>query len=455
MKTKRRPVSVDHVSVRRGDCLAVLKTLADSSVDSVVTDPPAGIAFMGKTWDRDRGGRAPWVAWMTEVAAECLRVLKPGGHALVWSLPRTSHWTATAWEDAGFKIRDRISHIFGSGFPKSLDVGKAIDKLKGAKRKRIRDIRSGVVSATYAQDAWSKANKGTVLDSRPLTPAAAAWSGFGTALKPAVEDWWLLRKPLSEKSVAANVLRWGTGGLNIDACRVPGPNPSIDRRESAAKNGKVAPDMHSANRVKRGLPPFQRDLEQYVNGHAGERLGRFPAHLIHDGSEEVLEVFPVTTSGGGNGARSECPNVCMSGKNYARVTTDGQPPSNGSAARFFYCAKATRRDREEGCDGMPESIYNTSVQRAGQTLGEENANGRGSHTRPYARNHHPTVKSTPLMRYLCRLVTPPGGLVLDPFCGSGSTGKAAVLEGFRFLGIEEDPEYCRIARRRIAYAAKT
>lgn len=205
------PVIIGSATLHQGDCLDVLRGMADCSVDAVVTDPPAGISFMGKAWDHHKGGRSAWIAWMTEIAAEVNRVLKPGGHALVWAIPRTSHWTATAWEDAGFEVRDRVAHVTGSGFPKSLNVGAAIDKMLGAKRERIRGVRSGVVNAAYAQDAWSKEFKDSVLSSEPITEEARQYTGYGTALKPAVEDWWLLRKPL-DGAVAGNVLKWGVGG---------------------------------------------------------------------------------------------------------------------------------------------------------------------------------------------------------------------------------------------------
>jgi site-specific DNA-methyltransferase (adenine-specific) len=189
-----------------GDCLEVLRGLEPGSIDAVVTDPPAGIGFMGQDWDHDKGGRAAWIAWMTDVARECLRVLKPGGHALVWALPRTSHWTATAWEDAGFEVRDRVAHVFGSGFPKSLDVSKAIDAAAGAEREVVGvsdHIHSRGANTAYpkcpgetAAAAEQTAERGNCITA-PATPAARQWAGWGTALKPAVEDWWLLREPLA------------------------------------------------------------------------------------------------------------------------------------------------------------------------------------------------------------------------------------------------------------------
>ena len=232
--------------LHHGDCLDVLKTLADCSVDAIVTDPPAGIAFMGKEWDRDKGGKADWIQWMQSVADQCLRVIKPGGHALVWAIPRTSHWTGTAWEDAGWQPRDKIYHVFGSGFPKSLDVSKAIDKAAGAEREVV-----GVSSVTGARrsQTMNDGHKGTqrtyqndepVINNltAPATEAAKQWEGWGTALKPAAEEWWLFRKPLIG-TVAANVLEHGTGGLNIDGCRV-GRNQ--DDQSGWSQSGSKASD---------------------------------------------------------------------------------------------------------------------------------------------------------------------------------------------------------------------
>jgi site-specific DNA-methyltransferase (adenine-specific) len=213
--------------VIHGDCLEVMKQMPDGCVDAVVTDPPAGISFMGKDWDHHKGGRNQWIAWMITIASECLRVVKPGGHAFVWSLPRTSHWTATAWEDAGFDLKDRVAHVFATGFPKSLSVGKAIDKAAGTERQVVgkrtdraakprRDIRGGNLVGGH-KPAIDLSDI-----TAPATEAAKDWEGWGTAVKPAVQDWWLLRKPLSEKNVAENVLKHGTGALNIDECRIPG-----------------------------------------------------------------------------------------------------------------------------------------------------------------------------------------------------------------------------------------
>ena len=382
-----------------GDCLEVVRGMADNSIDAVVTDPPAGIAFMGKEWDHHKGGRVQWVEWMTAVMEECRRVLKPGGHALVWALPRTSHWTATAVEDAGFEIRDKVYHLFGSGFPKSLDIGKAIDRAAGMEREFI-----GTWSGTYPDNPQSGGpqtaktsifgSNGDRLSTRtitaPATDAARQWGGWGTALKPAVEEWILARKPI-QGTVAANVQEWGTGGLNVDGCRVGTNGGGVMR--------------HAAE---------------------GGTSGRFPANLIHDGSPEVLEGFPVSVA---RPVRAE--NIGKSGDGTKRglfgnssIVQSGYYDSETSAARFFYCAKASRADREEGLDGFEAKEKKTIQLPAAEFVDYDGQahNTNGDHRYLPRANHHPTVKSTALMRYLSRLITPPGGVILDPFAVIGSAG---------------------------------
>ncbi len=376
------------------DCLKALRTMPDAAFDSLVTDPPAGIAFMGKEWDKDKGGRDGWVAWMTEVMTECLRVLKPGVHGLVWALPRTSHWTMTALENAGFEVRDVVTHLFGTGFPKSLDVSKAIDKAAGAERPVIG--RKTGRAATPTRDIRG----GGLIDDRPntldcsaitapATPDAQQWQGFGTALKPACEFWILVRKPCSEKTVAANVLKHGTGGLNIDGCRI-------------GAGGQLKWSQPRDMGYHRGS-----DEDGSVKTENGQ--GRFPANLVldEDAAQALDEQSGVTKSGGtGGGGKT------FHGVEYNRPKESKILPNEGGASRFFYVAKASKSDRGEG-------------------------------------NTHPTVKSTALMRYLIKLVTPPSGTVLDPFAGSGSTGVAALQEGFGFMGIEQDISYVEIARQRM------
>ena len=339
------------IDLRHGDCLDVLRTIDSNTIDAIVTDPPYGLSFMGKRWDYD----VPSV----EIWTECLRVLKPGGHLLAFAGTRTQHRMAVRIEDAGFEIRDMIAWVYGSGFPKSLDVSKAIDKAAGAEREVVGQR---VYGDGHVQNSTKLAPPiGTFqrtqderTETAPATPEAQQWSGWGTALKPALEPITVARKPLAG-TVAATVLEHGTGAINVDGCRVGTEATITVRNGNSGAHGRYGKD----NRVfSRKNPP-----------------GRWPANLIHDGSEEPAELL-------------------------------------GTAARFFYCAKASRSDRGDG-------------------------------------NGHPTVKPTELMRYLCRLVTPPGGTVLDPFMGSGSTGKAAALEGFHFLGIEREAQYLDTARARI------
>ena len=360
---------------------------------------------MGKRWDYDVPGEDIWSA--------CLRVLKPGGHLLAFAGTRTQHRMAVKIEDAGFEIRDMIAWVYGSGFPKSLDVSKAIDKAAGASREVV-----GVKHAdTYPNGPGGNTftvgsgPDGTRIGPQPLTApataAAAQWAGWGTALKPAMEPITVARKPLVG-TVAENVLQHGTGAINVDGCRVGTSKPP-------ATNAPFNSWRNLEGRSDRQNPQQTYDLN----------VGRWPANLIHDGSDEVVAGFPVTTQ---NGFRANPSTKRDQHKNnaygkFADVFTVGERgyTDTGSAARFFYCAKASKADRDEGCEG----------------------------------NNHPTVKPTELMRYLVRLVTPPGGTVLDPFMGSGSTGKAAVLEGFGFIGIERELEYIEIARARIAHALQS
>jgi len=379
----------DKLTLHHGDCLEVLRSLPDCSVDSIVTDPPYGLSFMGKRWDYD----VPSV----DVWAECLRVLKPGGHLLAFAGTRTQHRMAVRIEDAGFEIRDMIAWVYGSGFPKSLDVSKAIDKAAGAEREvtgsRMGDV--GIQGGNFS----NKTHRGVIeLKDVPATPEAKQWEGWGTALKPALEPITVARKPLIG-TVAENVLQHGTGAINVDAGRVDFMSEE-DRKESTQKN----------QHANFGTPPLTGNNVygdySMIEPKNYNPTGRWPANFIHDGSEEATDLL-------------------------------------GASARFFYCAKASKADRDEGCEGLE----------AKQVFGDEGGTYQGlSNSNKPSRNHHPTVKPTDLMRYLCRLVTPPSGIVLDPFMGSGSTGKAAMLEGFAFVGIEREAEYIDIAKARIQSA---
>lgn len=372
-------IEIGSSELHLGDSRDVLAEMPDACIDAVVCDPPyalvsivkrfggenaapakgndayarASAGFMGKSWDTGE------VAFAVEFWQQVMRVLKPGGHVIAFAGTRTYHRLAVAIEDSGFEIRDQLAWVYGSGFPKSHDVSKAIDKAAGAEREVV-----GVAKGAGTKDPTSFGNgHNSEFDiTRPATPEAQQWEGWGTALKPAWEPIVLARKPLIG-TVAANVLAHGTGAINIDGCRPP---VTIEEVEMMRKRSGGAIGDKTGVTFEGG----------FSRAPAGNELGRFPANIIHDGSDEVVERFPP------------------------------------GAARFFYSPKASKKDRGEG-------------------------------------NTHPTVKPTDLMAYLCRLVTPPGGVVLDPFMGSGSTGKAAVREGFRFVGIEREAEYFAIAAARL------
>jgi DNA modification methylase len=500
--------------LHHGDCLDVLKTLADCSVDAIVTDPPYGLGkepdpvkvmaawilqgyfevdgsgFMGKKWDAFVPQPIIW--------KEAFRVLKPGGHLLAFAGTRTQDWMAMSLRFAGFEIRDMIAWVYGSGFPKSLDVSKAIDKGSGENRDRqlkftawmrstgitadqINEATQSSMASHYLTDKsqpaiatadlfdklrpflpdvpeeierlvcertgieWTayrqrevvgkgssaistrkdlRVDNGTVWGAKssefnltaPATEAAKQWEGWGTALKPALEPITLARKPLIG-TVAANVLEHGTGGLNIDGCRIEAEE-KLSRKACPYSDG-----LHEGWDRPWRHDPAAVEAQRKRNEEAGAKadaLGRFPANFIHDGSEEVLALFP--DSDGSGSARTLNRGQRDDGWGMADEPGLLRDAGSGSAARFFYCAKASRDDRDEG---LPTDQHSS----------------------------HPTVKPTDLMRYLCRLITPPGGIILDPFTGSGSTGKAAMAEGFRFIGIEREAEYIEIARARISAEA--
>lgn len=365
--------------LHHGDCIEVMRGMADASVDSIVTDPPYELGFMGKSWD------ASGIAYNVDMWREALRVLKPGGHLLAFSGSRTYHRMTCAIEDAGFEIRDQIMWVYGSGFPKS----KNLD---------------------------------------------GEWQGWGTALKPAHEPICVARKPLVG-TVAANVLEFGTGALNINGCKVGTENISTHSRGSNA----AFPKRPGEKTVEES----GRIVDQREKLDHSERTGRWPANLIHDGSDEVLAAFPDAKGQQGRSSDSQRTRA----NTYGELSDNGKEyeprGDTGSAARFFYCAKASKSDRNEG-------LEHRIAQKGGDgtPVAADNAYQRGATDRL---NTHPTVKPTDLMAYLVRLVTPPCGLVLDPFMGSGSTGKAAMREGFQFVGIDMTPEYVEIATSRIEH----
>ena len=337
------------IDLRCGDCLEIMRGFESESMDAIITDPPYGLSFMGKKWDYDVPKQEIWV--------ECLRVIKPGGHLLAFAGTRTQHRMACRIEDAGFEIRDMIAWVYGSGFPKSLNIGKAVK-------------------------------------------VTTEWEGWGTALKPALEPITVARKPLSENTVVENVLRWGTGGLNIDECRVE----TIDDR-TRIQTSNTPKFSGKYNNGKDYCIPIG-----FITGKHTQ--GRFPANLIHDGSDDVVNLFPYSTSGESSGFKSNQSGFIKSNK---PIYNQAYPKSAGSAARFFYCAKASPSERNQSL----------------------------------SKNPHPTVKPIALMEYLIKLVTPANAVILDPFMGSGTTVIAAKNLKRRFLGIEIDKGYFEIAYQRI------
>ena len=425
-----------------GDSVDKLKELDDNSIDSIVTDPPYGLSFMGKKWDYDVPSQ--------EIFEECLRVLKPGGHLLSFAGSRTYHRMAVRVEDAGFEIRDQIMWIYGSGFPKSMNIGKAMDKVQGNERE--------VVGKKGGKIDFSKTKKGdtsfyeTAWDNKDyveleITKGNSPYEGWGTALKPAHEPIVMARKPLSEKTVVNNVLEWGTGGINIDASRV-GTDDTRSKASMTALGQNSGWNKHSNKEVI-----------------AGSESGRFPANIIFD--EEAGKILDeqsgISKSTGGRSGNKE--GVGQNGiyGQYSGEVRDENPGlgDTGGASRFFYCPKTSKKDRNEGLDDFEDKYYAAGNQAKAELKRgnvEFNANkGKGKDERHnhnqvgVSKNNHPTVKPTDLMLYLIRLVTPTGGTTLDPFMGSGSTGKAAVRGGFDFIGIEREKEYMEIAEARIQY----
>jgi site-specific DNA-methyltransferase (adenine-specific) len=395
-----------------GDSLEVLKGFEDNSIDAVVTDPPYGLSFMGKKWDYDVPS--------TELWTEVFRVLKPGGHLLSFAGTRTQHRMAVNIEDAGFEIRDMIAWVYGSGFPKSLNIGKAVDKMEGTEypKNTLISENSSMSGGNYTRNTIDVQSE-----------KAKQWEGWGTALKPALEPITVARKPI-KGTVANNVLEYGTGGLNIDGTRVKTDDNLNKRYESSFQEGNS--QFVSETATKSG-----KRME--IKAPDATALGRFPANLIHDGSDEVVELFPDSKSNSkakpSNRSGGVNTNFAMSLGN-----TTGYVDS-GSAARFFYCAKASKSERNKGLEGFDVKTVND-----GRDTPIDNAFQRGETPRA---NIHPTVKPVKLMQYLVRLVTPKGGTVLDLFTGSGTTGIACKLEGFEFIGIEREQEYVDIAQARI------
>lgn len=418
--------SSEQFTLYNGDSKQILPTLAENSIDSIVCDPPYELGFMGKSWD------STGIANDIDLWKEVLRVLKPGGHLLAFSGSRTYHRMVVAIEDAGFEIRDQIMWVYGSGFPKSHNISKGIDKAAGAEREVIGRNPNSRENATKDNTLYES---GTVGKTDYITKAATAeaqqWQGWGTALKPAHEPIVLARKTFTG-TVVNNILTYGVGGLNIDGARV-GSETIVSR---GGRSDVVTGDERKGKAL--GMYGAHEPLNT-------EHQGRWPANFIHDGSDEVVELFPDTAPSKAAPRKGTNPNPMDWGNERLDGNIiKGHNDLGGSVARFFYCAKAGKRDRNEGLDGFKTR----ETHRYGAGIGE----GLTPNAPALDKNHHPTVKPIDLMRYLCRLITPPNGTILDPFLGSGSTGKAAMYEGFKFVGIELTQEYLPIAKARIEFA---
>ena len=387
-----------------GDCIEQMKTLEADSVDAIVTDPPYGLEFMGKDWD-GFGTPLGFQTWTEQWAREALRVLKPGGHLLAFGGTRMYHRLAAGIEDAGFEIRDTLMWLYGSGFPKSLDVSRAVDKKSGVEGEWVEHPSFANRNGNGKPGIFNQTNNktGTRHQYEP-TDAAKKWQGWGTALKPAVEPIVLARKPLIG-TVAENVLTHGTGALNIDASRI---GTDGGTRKAADNPGQESQLVYGD-----GLNGGEK---QQINS------GRWPANILLDEAAAALMDEQSGDAGGGFGVRGRGGKTYANGNGFANTLSEvGQQVGygdSGGASRFFYVAKASRSERNKGLE----------------------------------RNIHPTVKPVDLMRYLIRLVTPKGGTVLDPFLGSGTTAVAAIEEGVAWIGCEREPEYLEIIEARVAAA---
>ena len=467
------------------DCLNVLKMMIEDEVfvDSIVTDPPYELGFMGRSWD------STGIAFQKETWELCFKVLKPGGHLLAFSGSRTYHRMAVAIEDAGFEIRDQVMWLYGSGFPKSMNVGKALDKKLGNER-----IKTGE-KKTHSNKGIKQSEQRTAIGAgafgqevdEDVTVGTTEWEGWGTALKPAHEPLVLARKPLSEKSVVDNVLKHRTGGINIDECRVEYADEND--RSGWHKTGGGGKGYQDSDTFKiRKITP--EEIKERTKD------GRFPANVIHDGSDVVKDIFPKTGTKGKAKYPDTNPDFRDQGRqskenmgidklsfgqteNVKRKTVNRQPrkddkvwtnnnsgmkslqytieyEDSGDASRYFYCAKTSKAERNQGLNNFPIKNKKGGGGTSNNVWYEDDVNSAsgkfGSEKAP-SKNTHPTVKPQELMKYLCRMVTPKGGTVLDIFMGSGSTGMAAKDEGFDFIGIERDKEYFNIAEKRIKITA--
>lgn len=440
--------------------------------DSVVTDPPYELGFMGKKWDA--GG----IAYDVNLWHRVYRALKPGGHLLAFGGTRTYHRMACAIEDAGFEIRDSLHWVYGSGFPKSLNVSKAIDDSLGAERKVVgANPNHRPVSGVGYEGVYAGGNTGAAEITSAGSPEAARWEGWGTALKPAHEPIILARKPL-EGTVAANVLAHGTGGLNVDGCRIGDEvrfNPkaggnafqmSVTGMPQDAE-GRTATGRWPANFVLSHSDDCEVVGNAVQRGKAAGGSGVMGYHGADGVEERTPEGPPVEVDvyrcaegcpvaeldaqSGKSQSRKGKPRKGKNGDGWGMESTGSEYDDLGGASRFFYCAKPSRREREFGCEGLPSKTGGEATDRVDGSDGL-NSPRAGANRKGGRSNFHPTVKPIELMRWLCRLVTPPGGVVLDPFAGSGTTGIAALKEGFEFIGVELTDEYIPIVEARLRAA---
>lgn len=423
---------LDPWTLHVGDCVPVMAAMSAESVDAIVCDPPYGIAFMARKWDSPAHMNAPvealhssaplaaFQAWSTTWAREALRVMKPGAHLVAFGGPRAFHRLTCALEDVGFEIRDVLSWLYGSGFPKSLDVSKAIDKAAG-------------IDFPVA--------------GHRVTHEAATWNGWGTALKPAWEPIILARKPV-ETTTVASVLRHGTGAVNVDACRIPWASGS----EAAEVDARVAPNAR--------YDPASAHGDGSIFGLDGQAeihtAGRWPANVCLDAAAAGMLDEQIGTLRSGTVTKTYTPRLEESvalGKKRRNLSPDKVFSDSGGPSRFFYTSKASRAERDDGCEDLEERAPgDVTGGRAEGSAGLQSPRAGAGRTSG-GRNMHPTVKPVDLMQWLVRLVTPPGGIVLDPFAGSGTTGIAALREGFRFVGVERELDFAEVARARLKHAA--
>lgn len=477
-----------------GDCIEVMRGMEENTVDAVICDPPYALGFMGKAWDRfptDKGpkkpfanrsresklGGTPFQEWCQTWAVECLRVAKPGAYLLAFGGTRTFHRLACAIEDAGWVLKDTLMWCYGSGFPKSHDISKAIDRKAGGEREVVGENPN--YRRAQADYHWAGGDTPTrqIISKEitaPATPEAKQWDGFGTALKPAWEPVILAQAPL-EGTYAENVLKWGCGALNIDGCRIGASVETWPKSRSYAP-GQIQPGGKGKTEATGPVPPGRWPanfllshtmfcekvgMVKYKNpNYDGESLDseyleREDWHCVPDCPAAILDGQSGESESPASRPRSPDPPAQATWGLGRKGGTQVGHADQGGASRFFYCAKTSRSERNAGLEGRHDLFEKREgfEEKFSATMGDGIGKREHSPDEPNAwvKNAHPTVKPIALMRYLCRLVTPPGGCVLDPFAGSGSTGCAAVLEGFRFVGIEKEASYAEIARSRIEH----